>query len=61
MRVELLYGEGALEIELEGCRILRSREMPALASVEGELERVLRYPISSLSLGDLLKGAAGFC
>ena len=57
MRVELPYGEGALEIELEGCRILRSREMPALASVEGELERVLRYPISSPSLGDLLKGA----
>jgi len=43
MRVELLYGEGALEIELEGCRILRSREMLALASVEGELENLREF------------------
>jgi len=57
MEVKLPYGERGLEIRLERCRILRSREMPALASVEGELERALREPISSPSLGDLLKGA----
>jgi nickel-dependent lactate racemase len=57
MEVKLPYGERGLEIMLERCRILRSREMPALASVEGELERALREPISSPSLGDLLKGA----
>ena len=56
MEVKLPYGERGLEIMLERCRILRSREMPALASVEGELERALREPISSPSLGDLLKG-----
>jgi nickel-dependent lactate racemase len=58
MRVKLPYGERGLEIKLERCRILRSMEMPALASVESELERALRKPISSTSLGDLLKGAS---
>jgi nickel-dependent lactate racemase len=58
MRVKLPYGERGLEIKLERCRILRSMEMPALASVESELERALRKPISSISLGDLLKGAS---
>jgi hypothetical protein len=37
MEVRLPYGEGELEIGLERCRILRSREMPALASVKDEL------------------------
>jgi nickel-dependent lactate racemase len=58
MEVKLPYGEGELEIKLEMCRILRSREMPALASIEKELERALRGPISSPSLEDLLKGAS---
>ncbi|MEM3897445.1 MAG: nickel-dependent lactate racemase [Nitrososphaerota archaeon] len=54
MRVELPYGEDVLEIEIDGCEVLRSRSMPAIRCIDEMLESALMNPISSPSLERLL-------
>lgn len=52
------YGENMLELEIERCEVLRSKRMPAVRSIEEELERALRNPISSTSLEKFLRKAS---
>ncbi len=55
--IKLPYGEGSLELEIEKCEVLESREIPAIGLAEEALEKALANPISSPSLEDLLRKA----
>jgi len=57
MLLRLPYGEGVIELEVEGAEVLEARGMPAVRSVGRELERSLDDPISSPSLGAVLSGS----
>ncbi|GAI38118.1 unnamed protein product, partial [marine sediment metagenome] len=55
--MELKYGKGSVSLPLEGknvIRILHSKEKEVLSNPEHKLKRLLKNPIDSLSLRELI-------